>query len=335
MATDKVRLPTSHPLSYDPQALPDLISIQTESYKWFCEVGLKELFDSFSPIEDYTGNMALEFLDYTIGEPTRSMKECRERDATYEAPLHTKVRLVNKQIPEITESEVYLGELPIMTDRGKFIINGAKRVVISQLARSPGVYFRDTIDSAGRVRFSAKVIPAEGAWVEIDTAANGVISVKVGQTRKFPVTALLRALEWLEPPGARSSTPRTGTDEELVKCFGHPERVDVKELDKRLQAREAEALPGIEVYDEYFATSTFTDREGEVIVNAWEAIDQEALKRIRALGRKQLDIEDPAGRSADGGKRRVAAEELLLRRKALRPVASRALQGQQEARPRH
>jgi len=126
--------------------------------------------------------------------------------------------------------------------------------------------------------------------LEIDTAANGVISVKVGQTRKFPVTALLRALEWLEPPGARSSTPRTGTDEELVKCFGQPERVDVKELDKRLQAREAEALPGIEVYDEYFATSTFTDREGEVIVNAWEAIDQEALKKIRALGRKQLDI---------------------------------------------
>jgi len=290
MATDKAPIPGSHPLSYDPSALPDLITIQTHSYRWFREEGLKELFDSFSPVEDYTGNIALEFLDYTIGEPTRSMKECRERDATYEAPLHAKVRLVNKQIPEIQESEVYLGELPTMTDRGKFIINGAKRVVISQLARSPGVYFRDTIDSAGRVRFSAKVIPAEGAWVEIDTAANGVISLKLGQTRKFPVTALLRALQWLEPRGERSGTPPTGTDEELLRCFGHPERMDLREIDRRLQAREAEALPGIEVYDEFFATSTLSDRDGEVIVNAWQAIDQDAVKKIRALGRKQLDV---------------------------------------------
>ena len=138
MATETARIPTSRPLSYDLADLPDLISIQTESYEWFCREGLKELFDSFSPIEDYTGTIALEFLDFSIGEPVHSMKECRERDATYEAPLHAKVRLVNKEIPEITESEVYLGELPIMTDRGKFIINGAKRVVISQLARSPG-----------------------------------------------------------------------------------------------------------------------------------------------------------------------------------------------------
>jgi DNA-directed RNA polymerase subunit beta len=178
MAEKLPKLPESRPLSYDPAALPDLISIQTESYRWFREHGLRELFESFSHIEDYTGNIALEFLDYTIGEPSRSMQECRERDATYEAPLYVKVRLINKEIPEITESEVYLGELPIMTDRGKFIINGAKRVVISQLARSPGVYFSDTIDSAGRVRFSAKVIPSDGAWLEIDTAAKGVISVK-------------------------------------------------------------------------------------------------------------------------------------------------------------
>jgi DNA-directed RNA polymerase subunit beta len=289
MATDTARIPGSRPLSYDLADLPDLISIQTESYEWFLEEGLKELFESFSPIEDYTGNIALEFLDFTIGEPTRSMKECRERDATYEAPLHVKVRLVNKEIPEITESEVYLGELPIMTDRGKFIINGAKRVVISQLARSPGVYFRDTIDSAGRVRFSAKVIPSDGAWVEIDTAANGVISVKLGQTRKFPVTALLRALEWLEPPGV-SDAPPTGTDEEILHCFGYPERVDIKELNKRLAARETEALPGIEVYDEYFATRTLTEAGGDVIVHAWEAVDRDALKKIQALGRKQLDV---------------------------------------------
>ena len=289
MATETARIPTSRPLSYDLADLPDLISIQTESYEWFCREGLKELFDSFSPIEDYTGTIALEFLDFSIGEPVHSMKECRERDATYEAPLHAKVRLVNKEIPEITESEVYLGELPIMTDRGKFIINGAKRVVISQLARSPGVYFRDTIDSAGRVRFSAKVIPSDGAWVEIDTAANGVISVKLGQARKFPVTALLRALDWLEPPGD-GDLPPTGTDEEIVRCFGRPERADVKELEKRLAARETEALPGVEVHDEFFAISTFSDADGEVIVEAWNPVDQDALKKIRSLGRKQLDV---------------------------------------------
>ena len=288
MPTASARIPQSRPLSFDPAALPDLISIQTESYRWFLREGLKELFESFSPIEDYTGNIALEFLDYTIGEPTRSMSECRERDATYEAPLYVKVRLVNKEIPEITESEVYLGELPIMTDRGKFIINGAKRVVISQLARSPGVYFSDTIDTAGRVRFSAKVIPNDGAWLEIDTAASGEISVKLGQTRKFPVTALLRALDYLEV--RRSDLPPTGTDEEILRCFGRAERLEVGDLAKRLRAREDEALPGLEAHDEYFATRTITNTDGEVIVEAWQAIDADALKDIQALGRKQVDV---------------------------------------------
>lgn len=287
MSQDLPRIPSSRPLSYDPAQLPDLISIQTDSYRWFREQGLRELFESFSPIEDYTGNIALEFLDYTIGEPLRSMHECRERDATYEAPLSVKVRLINKEIPEITESEVYLGELPIMTDRGKFIINGAKRVVISQLARSPGVYFADTIDSAGRVRFSAKVIPNDGAWLEIDTAANGVISVKLGQTRKFPVTALLRALQWLETePDAQ--VPPTGTDEEILRAFGTEQTVDVKELIKHIEEREQEALPGIEVHDEFFATRTITDNDGEVIVEAWEALETDALKKLRTLGVAKL-----------------------------------------------
>ena len=289
MAEKQPRLPESRPLSYDPAALPDLISIQTESYKWFIEHGLKELFDSFSPIEDYTGNIALEFLDYTIGAPSRSMTECRERDATYEAPLYVKVRLINKEIPEITESEVYLGELPIMTDRGKFIINGAKRVVISQLARSPGVYFSDAIDSAGRVRFSAKVIPSDGAWLEIDTAANGVISVKLGQTRKFPVTALLRALQWLETDPVEG-VPLTGTDEEILYAFGSEETVDLKALVKHIEEREAEALPGIEAHDEYFAMRTITDQEGEVIADAWEALDVDALKKLASMGMKTLNV---------------------------------------------
>ncbi len=289
MAEDLPQIPQSLPLSYDPAELPDLITIQTNSYRWFCEEGLKELFDSFSPIEDYTGNIALEFLDYTIGEPSRSMRECRERDATYEAPLYVKVRLINKEIPEITESEVYLGELPIMTDRGKFIINGAKRVVISQLARSPGVYFSDTIDSAGRVRFSAKVIPSDGAWLEMDTAANGVISVKLGQTRKFPVTALLRALQWLETEPS-PAVPPTGTDEEILHAFGEEETAEVKALIRRIEEREQEALPGIEAHEEFFTTRTLTDEDGEIIVEAWEALDVSALKKLGALGVARLDV---------------------------------------------
>jgi len=289
MAHDLPRIPSSMALSYDPAELPDLISIQTESYRWFREHGLRELFESFSPIEDYTGNIALEFLDYTIGEPSRSMQECRERDATYEAPLYVKVRLINKEIPEITESEVYLGELPIMTDRGKFIINGAKRVVISQLARSPGVYFSDTIDSAGRVRFSAKVIPSDGAWLEIDTAANGVISVKLGQTRKFPVTALLRALQWLETDPA-AGVPPTGTDEEILRAFGEEETIEVRPLLKHIEEREQEALPGIEVHEEFFATRTVTDEDGEIVVEAWDALDIDALKKLRTLGVARMAV---------------------------------------------
>jgi DNA-directed RNA polymerase subunit beta len=178
--------------------LPYLIEIQTASYGWFISHGLRELFDNFSPIEDYTGNISLEFLDYRIGDPKRSMAECRERDATFEAPLYAKVRLVNKESGEIKEFEVYMGEIPQMTERGTFLVNGAERVVISQLSRSPSVYFRDAIDSSGRVLYSAQVIPNDGAWVEIDTAASGVIAVKVGQARKFPVTTLLRALDYLE-----------------------------------------------------------------------------------------------------------------------------------------
>ena len=123
----------------DVLPLPDLIEIQTKSYDWFIENGLKELFDNFSSIEDYTGNVSLDFLDYRIGDPALTMAECRERDATYEAPIYAKVRLVNKEKGEIKESEVYMGELPIMTDKGTFLINGAERVVISSLARSPSV----------------------------------------------------------------------------------------------------------------------------------------------------------------------------------------------------
>jgi len=173
--------------------IPNLVEIQLKSYQWFCEEGLLELFQSFSPMEDFTGNTKLELVDYYFDQPKYSVEECRDRDMTYEAPIRARVRLTT-QGKEVIESEVYLGDLPLMTERGTFVINGAERVVVSQLARSPGVYFKDTIDFSGRVLYFATMIPSEGVWVEIDTDANGVVWVRIGQTRKFALTTLLRAL---------------------------------------------------------------------------------------------------------------------------------------------
>lgn len=185
--------------------IPNLVQLQIDSYRWFLEEGLRELFRSFSPIEDFTGTLSLEFLDHTLGEPKYPPQECRERDVTYEAPLRVRVMLVNKEKRgEHQETEVYLGELPLMTERGTFIINGAERVVVSQIARSPGVYFRDTVDLSGKTLYSAQTIPSDGAWVELDIGSNDVISVRIGQTKKFPVTLLLRTFHFFEEAEAQS-----------------------------------------------------------------------------------------------------------------------------------
>ncbi len=269
--------------------IPNLIEIQLDSYQWFLTEGLRELFDSFSPIEDYTGNIALEFMDYSIGEPKLSLDECRERDATYEAPLYCKVRVVNKEVGEIKESEVYMGEIPKMTERGTFLINGAERVVISQLARSFGAYFRDSIDFSGRMLYSAQVIPCEGAWVEVDVDGAGVMSIKLGQTRKFPVTTLLRALEWFEE-GKPHDAPPTGSDEEILRYFGNAERADISELPVMIAEEHSHQAPGVEVRDEFYSTARVVDDEGEIIVEPWSLIDEDAANQIAALDRKVVDV---------------------------------------------
>src|ERR1051325_372889 len=174
-------------------AVPHLVEIQLNSFQWFLDKGLRELFHNFSPIEDFTGNLSLELVDYYLDKEKYSVEECQGRDMTYERPIKAIVRLRSAG-REVVESEVYLGDLPIMTDRGTFVVNGVDRVVVSQLARSPGVYFNDNIDFSGRILYSATLIPAEGAWLEVETDANNVIWVRVGQTRKFPITTLLRAL---------------------------------------------------------------------------------------------------------------------------------------------
>ena len=182
--------------------IPNLIEIQLDSYRWFLEEGLPELFASFSPIYDFTGQTSISLVDFTLGEPKYSIEECRDRDMTFESPIKARVQLTQSN-KEMIESEVYLGDLPLMTDKGTFIINGAERVVVSQLARSPGVYFKDNLDFSGRMLFFATVIPSEGAWVDIETEANDQVTVRIGQTRKFPITTLLRALNLFEPAGPR------------------------------------------------------------------------------------------------------------------------------------
>jgi DNA-directed RNA polymerase subunit beta len=274
---------------HEIQPLPNLTQIQTESYKWFLDKGMHELFEHFSPIEDYTGNLALEFLDYRLGEPKRDEAECREADVTYEAPISAKVRLVDKETGEIKESEIYLGELPVMTDRGTFIINGAERVVISQLSRSPGAYFRDAIDNSGRVLFSAQVIPAEGAWVEIATAASGSIGVKIGQTRRFPVTTLLRALDWFDE-GVETDVPRTGTNQEILECFGEHKRLEVKDLIKSFARSEERGMPGAEGYNVYYSLDSVTGPQGESLVEAYEYLSEKAARALKQVGRVQVRV---------------------------------------------
>ncbi len=174
--------------------IPNLVELQLDSYRWFLEEGLQELFDSFSPIHDFTGSTSISLTDFTLGEPKYSIEECRDRDMTFESPIKAKVLLKQASKEEI-ESEVYLGDLPLMTDKGTFIVNGAERVVVSQLARSPGVYFKDNLDFTGKVLYYATLIPQEGAWVDIETDASNQVMVRIGQTRKFPITTLLRALD--------------------------------------------------------------------------------------------------------------------------------------------
>lgn len=174
--------------------LPNLIEIQTDSYKWFLDEGLREMFEDIMPIEDFAGNLSLEFVDYQLLEPKYTVDEAREHDANYSAPLHVTLRLINKETGEIKSQDVFFGDFPLMTKQGTFIINGAERVIVSQLVRSPGVYFNSELDKNGRENYGTTVIPNRGAWLEYETDAKNVAYVRIDRTRKIPLTELIRAL---------------------------------------------------------------------------------------------------------------------------------------------
>ena len=213
--------------------LPNLIEIQTSSYQWFLDEGLREMFHDISPIEDFTGNLSLEFIDYSLGEPKYSVEESKERDVTYSAPLRVKVRLINKETGEVKDQDVFMGDFPLMTDTGTFVINGAERVIVSQLVRSPSVYYSGKVDKNGKKGFSATVIPNRGAWLEYETDAKDVVYVRIDRTRKLPVTVLLRALGF-------------GSDQEIIDLLGENEYLR-NTLDKDNTESTEKAL--LEIYE--------------------------------------------------------------------------------------
>lgn len=192
--------------------MPNLIKVQRDSYEWFLEEGLGEVLKDISPIEDYSGNLVLEFFDYYMEEKTKyTVEEAKERDATYSTRLHVKVRLINRETGEIKEQEIYLGDFPLMTDSGTFVINGAERVVVSQLVRSPSCYYAEEFDTkTGKKTYTSTVMPLRGAWLEYETDGNDIFWVRVDRTRKVPVTTLLRAIGII-------------TDDQIRELFGDEE----------------------------------------------------------------------------------------------------------------
>jgi len=340
----------------DVEDIPNLIEIQMNSFKWFLEEGIRELFSNFSPIEDFTGNLSMELVDYHLEEPKYSQEECHQREMTYEAPIKVLVRLRSTG-REVLESEVYLGALPLMTERGTFIINGVERVVVSQLARSPGVYFDDAIDLSGRILYQVRVIPSEGAWTEIETEANDAITVRIGQTKKFPITTLLRALNFsddacpvhmvspaeLKPdPGGKGlkelrrplplvdlntgevliDAPKSGgvlitqelfdekiaprldvpgalpemvaavvactTDREILQLFCKTQILE------HLDENTGERLPlkREDLFGRRPARDVL-DRNGKVLVPAYQQIDKEHARRMEALALESLEVVEP------------------------------------------
>ena len=222
--------------------LPNLLEIQTKSYKWFLEEGLGEVLQDVSPITDYSGNLQIDFLSYTIDPtPKYPVEECKERDANYAAPLRVNVRLTNKQTGEIKQTDIYMGDFPLMTENGTFVINGAERVIVSQIVRSPGMYFASDIDKSGKRTYTAQIIPYRGAWLEYETDVNGIFYVRIDKNRKLPVTMFIRAL------GVESR-------EDIYEMFGEEEKLVVtfeKDESEELAARN-KTSPGVEALKEIY-----------------------------------------------------------------------------------
>ena len=222
--------------------LPNLVEVQTKSFKWFLEEGLMEVLKDVSPITDHSENLVIEFVSYSIDQkPKYTVEECKERDANYAAPLKVNVRLTNKATGEVKQTDIFMGDFPIMTETGTFVINGAERVIVSQIIRSPGMYYADAIDKAGKETYSATIIPYRGAWLEYEVDATGVMYVRIDKTRKLPLTMFVRAL------GVESR-------EEIYDLFGEEDLLSLT-FDKdesEMLALHNNSTPGIEALKEIY-----------------------------------------------------------------------------------
>ena len=303
--------------------IPNLIEIQQQSYQWFLDEGLREMFHDISPIQDFTGNLVLEFIDYSLGEPKYSVDETKERDVTYAAPLRVKVRLINKETGEVKEQEAFMGDFPLMTETGTFIINGAERVIVSQLVRSPSVYYSTKIDKNGKQAYTATVIPNRGAWLELETDAKDVIYVRIDRTRKIPVTVLLRALgfgsdaeilhilgedEYIKNTLEKDNTDSTekalieiyerlrpgepptveNAKSLLVSRFFDPKRYDLAsvgryKINKKLHIRNR-------IYNQKLAETLIDSETGEILAEAGQTVDRRLMDRLEKYLEKGLNL---------------------------------------------
>jgi DNA-directed RNA polymerase subunit beta len=326
--------------------MPNLIEVQKNSYLWFLEEGLREVFEDISPIQDYTGNLVLEFLDYYLEDnPKYSVEECKERDVTYSAPLKVKVRLINRETGEVKEQEVFMGDFPLMTDKGTFIINGAERVIVSQLVRSPGIYYSEEIDKTGKRLFSATVIPNRGAWLEYETDSNDIVYVRVDRTRKIPVTVLIRAMGYatnheiteLLGPGERLLTtlekdssktseealldiykrlrpgepPTIDSAQSLINTlFFDPRRYDLAKVGRYKFNKKLSLWSRI--WGKISAKDVINPETGEVIVEKGQRIAKEQAKAIQNLGINTVDIKYDDGEVRVVGNNFVDAKSVAL-----------------------
>ena len=322
--------------------MPNLVDIQTKSYEWFLKEGLQEVFEDISPISDYAGKLSLDFIDYSLNDPPKyDQEECKERDVTYAAPLKVKVRLVNRETGEVKEQEVFMGDFPLMTERGTFIYNGAERVIVTQLVRSPGPYYSVETDKSNQKLYASQIIPNRGAWIEYDTDSNGIIYVRVDRTRKQPLTVLLRAL------GISSNEEILsifGADERLMKTFEKDTTTDtesaLKELYKKLRPGEpptvesARSLLNSLFYDSkrydlsnvgrykynkklgihdrlenaVSAQDVIDPNTGEILVSAGETISREMAMTIEDAG---VDFVMVVGKTDDSVKTKVIGNRFV------------------------
>ena len=258
--------------------LKDLLEIQKKSYQWFVDTGIEEVFKDLFPVESFSGKFVLEVGDYHFDEPRYTIKQCKDRETTFAAPLKAEVRLFNNETGEVKEQEIFLGDMPIMTESGTFVINGAERVIVSQLVRSPSVYFSKEIDKNGRPSISSQIIPSRGTWLEYETDARDVLYVRIDRTRKVPLTTLLRAFG-------------LSSDEDILKLFGKDEYLE-NTLAKDSTRNTDEAL--IEIYEKLRPgePATLDSSKNQIITRFFDEFRYDLARVGRYKFNRKLNVID-------------------------------------------